>query len=128
MMRVLLLLGLLFVANPAAAQSAIAPVSSLAIEGSHIFCKAACKLYTASLTTEASSGFWMIFNTAFDPADGALSVPPLYCWQWPANYGYGYTWPNGAQFSAGMTMVFSTGANCLTKTESATAFFVVQMQ
>jgi hypothetical protein len=86
-------------------------------------------MYTASLTTGASSGFWMVFDAAAAPADGALRVAPKYCWPWPANTGGGWAWPNGGiPFQNGLTMVFSTGADCLHKTGSQTAFWSVQVQ
>jgi hypothetical protein len=111
------------------AQQAIIPSSSNVIEGSHIFCTSTCKLYTLSVTSGASAGYVEVFNLNFDPADGSLSSnPPAYCWNWPASTGQGFQWPVGAQFTAGMTVVYSTGADCLHKTESATAFFTVQVQ
>jgi hypothetical protein len=125
--RVAILVGLL--AATAHAQSVLPPMSSAAIEGSHIFCLGPCKLYTVSATSGASAGFVEIFNQATDPADGSLSGnPPVYCWNWPASTGQGYSWALGAQFTKGMTVVYSTGADCLHKTESATAFFTVQVQ
>jgi hypothetical protein len=116
------------VTQVAAQPAAVTPVNSLVIEGSHTFCGGACKLYTLSVTSGSSAGFVEVFNLNFDPSDGALTQPPTYCWNWPASTGQGYTWAIGAQFTAGMTVVYSTGADCLHKTESATAFFTVQIQ
>lgn len=136
-MKVLLfLLMLLGGSGIAQAQSSIPPISSSAIEGSHVFCQGACKLYSLSVTSGASAGFVMVFDTNADPANGTLTSPPKYCWNWPASTGQGYLWPlgningppSGAQFVKGLTVVYSTGADCLNKTESATAFFTVQVQ
>ncbi len=118
------------------AQPSIPPLSSTAVEGSHVFCKGPCKLYSLSVTSGASAGYVMVFDLAADPSDGALSTAPKYCWNWPAATGQGYLWPlgnengppSGAQFYNGLVLVYSTGANCLAKTESATAFFTVQVQ
>ena len=112
----------------ASAQTSIQALSSSAIEASHVFCTGPCKLFTTSLTTGASSGFFMVFDASSVPADGSLTTAPIYCWAWPANTGQGYTWPVGVQTSKGLVAVFSTGANCLTKTGSATAFFSAQVQ
>ena|ERR1700761_7178599 len=122
----------------AKAQPILPPQSSSAIEGSHVFCTGPCKLYSASVTTGASAGYFMIFDANSVPADGALVTAPKYCWNFPASTGQGYTWqidggnradaPSGAQFLNGLTVVFSTGADCLHKTLSATAFFTVQVQ
>lgn len=130
MPRIIRLLVFLAALPPGAtsAQTAIIPIGSSAVEGSHVFCTAPCKLYTLSVTSGASAGFVEVFNLPADPADGALTKPPTYCWNWPANTGQGYTWPVGAQFLSGLTVVYSTGADCLHKTESATAFFTVQVQ
>lgn len=128
MMKLLLALALCLFAVTANAQQALSPSSSGAIEGSHVFCTSACKLYTASLTTGASAGFWMLFDANSVPADGLLTTAPRYCWTWAASTGAGYTWPGGAQFQSGLVAVFSTGLDCLHKTASATAFFTVQVQ
>ena len=142
MKSLLWLFGLLALAAlplTARAQTILAPVSSTAIEGSHIFCTGPCKLYSSSVTTGASAGYLMIFDANSVPADGALSAAnaPKYCWNFPANTGAGYTWPlgsgpnaapSGSQFLKGLVTVFSTGADCLHKTLSATAFFTVQVQ
>jgi hypothetical protein len=76
----------------------------------------------------------MLFDANAVPADGA--VKPVYCWNWPASTGQGFSWPisavngppAGAQFYHGLVVVYSTGANCTTKTISNTAFFTVQVQ
>ena len=123
----------------AVAQPILVPQSSTAIEGSHVFCTGPCKLYSASVTTGASAGYFMVFDATSVPADGALTTAPKYCWNFPASTGQGYTFilggtgqapgaPSGAQFLNGLVVVFSTGADCLHKTLSATAFFTAQVQ
>jgi hypothetical protein len=129
-MRLVAFLLLAFLAGicRAEAQTAYPPLASQAVEGSHVFCLAPCKLYTLSVTSGASSGYVMVFDAATVPADGTVSPGPAYCWNWPASTGQGFTWPFGVQFRNGMTVVYSTGADCLHKTLSATAFFTVQVQ
>lgn len=122
------LMSVLLWVTSAMAQDAAIPISSSAIEGSHVFCSGACKLFTLSVTSGAAVGFVEVFNLNADPPDGALTKPPAYCWNWPASTGQGFTWAVGAQFLSGLTVVYSTGADCLHKTESATAFFTVQIQ
>lgn len=125
-MRLLLAaLGLWLIAASAQAQTALQPQASTAIEGHHTFCQGPCSLATVTLTTGASSGFLMIFDASSDPADG--TVTPKYCWPWPANYGSSFSWPFPAKMLNGLVIVFSVGANCVTKTESATAFFSSQV-
>lgn len=89
-------------------------------------CKATgAVLWSAQITTGASSGFFMVFDTATDPADGSLtSATPLkYCMPVPASSVIGVGPGLSEKYSSGVTFVFSTGANCATKTESATAWF-----
>ena len=143
MFRILLAVFLIASSHMASAQTnSLIPNSSRVIEGSHVFCTAACKLFSASLTTGASSGFLMIFDSPSDPPDGPLVNPakgakqasPKYCWPFPSATGQSYSWGSlgapwgGAQFQTGMVIVFSTGSDCLHKTESATAFFTVQIE
>lgn len=136
-LRLFVFLALLLAGASARAQGVIIPQSSTAIEGSHIFCTAQCKIFSMSLTTGSSAGYLMLFDLNSVPADGALVTAPRYCWYFPATSSVGYTWPlggpgaqaaQGAQFVNGLTLVFSTGADCLHKTLSATAFFTVQVQ
>lgn len=111
---------------PAHAQVTTQPCNSTAVEASHI-CKAAKGvLDQASVTTGASAGFWMIFDSATDPADGA--VVPVKCWQVAANSSLGVGPILNIPFNRGIVFVFSTGVNCATKTESATAWFMGQAQ
>jgi hypothetical protein len=103
------------------AQPLAPPVSSAAVESSHVFCQAECSLWSASITTAASAGLWMVFDAAAAPADGA--VAPKYCWEVPATSSRDFAPPTGARFQVGLVFVFSTGSSCVTKAASATAFF-----
>jgi len=141
-MRALLTLLLLLPFAASAQNYALVPQSSLVLEGSHVFCQGTCKLYSASITTGGVGGFFMIFDAPSDPPNGALVQPvpgarqaaPKYCFPFPANFGQGYSWSglgapnNGALFQTGLVLVFSVGADCMHKTESATANFTVQTQ
>ena len=125
-MRYIFALLLIVLAAPVHAQQTGQPCNSTAIEASHV-CKAATGvLDQASITTGASSGFWMIFDAVADPADGA--VVPAKCFQVSANSPYGIGPGLNIKFNKGIVFVFSTGANCATKTESATAWFMGQAQ
>lgn len=125
-MRYILALLLVLAALPAHAQVTGQPCNSAAIEASHV-CKAAKGvLDQASITTGASAGFWMIFDATADPADGA--VVPAKCFQVPSGASIGIGPGLNIPFNRGIVFVFSTGANCATKTESATAWFMGQAQ
>ena len=138
MTRILALLGMIFAPALALAQTPPSyTISSTAIEGSHIFCsQGGCRLWSLTVTTNASAGYLLVFDSSTDPADGALSPPsaggpgttPAYCYAWPAGYSANISWPSAVQFRRGLTAVFSTGADCVHKTESATAFFTAQVQ
>jgi len=124
--RYVFALLLIVLAVPAQAQITTQPCNSTAIEASHI-CKAAKGvLDQASITTGASAGFWMLFDSTTDPADGA--VVPAKCWQIAANSSLGIGPLANIAFNKGIVFVFSTGANCVTKTESSTAWFMGQAQ
>lgn len=126
MIRFFLALLLIVLSGATHAQVVVPGAASTAVEGSHIFKIAGGTLWSGSITVGASAGFWMIFDSATVPADGA--VTPMYCWQVAANTSLGASWPAGARFGSGITMAFSTGANCVTKTVSATGFFMAQVQ
>ena len=84
------------------------------------------KLLSLVATTGASAGFFMVFDATSAPGDGA--VAPAYCWSTPATTTLAGPWPFPAVFSTGITVVFSTGADCYNKTASATAFISGQVQ
>lgn len=128
-MKRLLLIGLLAVAAlPHQARAQVygpCTTTTGTTEGSRI-CKATgAVLWSAQITTAASAGFFMVFDTATDPADGSLTTatPLKYCIAVAANSTQGVGPGLGEKYSSGVTFVFSTGANCATKTESATAWF-----
>jgi hypothetical protein len=109
--------------NPTTASAAgIVPVVSASAEGSHVFCAAACNLWSIYVTAGASAGFLMTFNATSAPADGA--VTPVECVQVAANSTVALSFGSGPpdRYSTGATAVFST-TGCFNKTVSATAFF-----
>jgi hypothetical protein len=126
MRRILLSLALALATTQAQAQSSIQSQSSVAIEGNHIFCQAPCSLATAVVTSGTSAGFFLIFDASADPANGT-GQQPRYCFPMSANSGNNFVWQLPSRFLNGVVFVFSTGANCTTKTESATAFFTAQV-
>lgn len=125
-MRYIIALLLTVAALPTRAQVTTQPCNSIATEGNRVCKQAKGVLDQASITTGASSGFWMIFDSATDPADGA--VVPKKCFQVGANTSQGIGPGLNIPFNSGIVFVFSTGANCGTKTESATAWFMGQAQ
>lgn len=125
-MRYVLALLIATFAIPAHAQVTTQSCNSTAIEASHICKTAKGVLDQASVTTGASAGFWMIFDSATDPADG--TVAPAKCWQVAASSSLGVGPLLGITFNKGIVFVFSTGASCATKTESSTAWFSGQAQ
>ena len=130
MIRAAVLAALLAFAAPAFAQytGPSLPAQSSGPTGAVNLCQARCTMWTASITTGSSAGYWMVFDSPTIPSDGVLRVTPKYCWYWPANYSNGWFWPGGIPFVTGMTFVFSTGTDCAHKTASQTAFFTVQVQ
>ena len=116
--------------SPAMAQYSMPslPALSSGTTGTWNPCQSRCTLWTASITSGASAGYWMVFDSPTTPADGTLKVQPKYCWYWPANFSNAWFWPGGIPWQTGLTMVFSTGADCSHKTTSNTAFFTVQVQ
>lgn len=124
---VLLILGF----APAQAQTqclvpinaAATPIVSTAIESSHVLSTRPGCLISTYMVSGASSGFFLVFNAITAPVDGA--VAPIECVPVAANsYQFINFAPQPPEFySTGVVVVFSTGANCLTKTASATAWF-----
>lgn len=99
-----------------------APVSSAALESSHILKASAGNLYGAYCTTGAVAGFFMIFDSATVPADGA--VTPIHCIQAPVNTSVSFD-PGAApeSYVNGIVVVFSTTGPFTKTANSATAFF-----
>lgn len=77
-----------------------------------------------SVTSGASAGYVLVFNTAGAPVDGA--VTPKQCYVLAANSTLDKVfYPRPFNMTAvGVTIVFST-TGCFTKTASATAFMVM---
>lgn len=110
------------IAEPTAVATAgITPVVSSAAEANRVLKASAGNLYGLTVTTGAAAGFVLVFNATSAPSDGA--VTPIYCFSVPATTSAGISWPVPAAFSTGITVSFSTGADCFTKTASSTAFF-----
>lgn len=103
-----------------AASAAVAPAASSSVGNSLILKASGANLYSFHVTSGASAGYILLFNSATVPADGA--VTPVGCWALAANstFSTGYHVP--ARLSNGAVLVFST-TGCFTKTASATAFF-----
>ena len=82
-----LILALILFSFPASAQSIVGtpifPVTSTAVEASHVLKASRGYLYGFSATTGASAGYVMLFDATSTPSNG--SVTPLYCYQLPAN-------------------------------------------
>ncbi|MDE2472360.1 MAG: hypothetical protein KGL35_27410 [Bradyrhizobium sp.] len=115
----------LLLAPAATMAQVVAPIqSSGAAEGSHIFCGGNCTLRGLTVVTGASAGFVLVFNQNSDPANGA--VVPTLCLPVGASSMVNWQPSSAAYFANGLTIAFSTGANCFTKTESATAVFAAQ--
>jgi hypothetical protein len=124
--RYILALLLIAFVTPARAQVTGQPCNSTAIEGSRICKVAGGVLDQAVATTGASAGFFMIFDSATVPADGI--VTPVRCYAMAASSTTGVGPGLNIPFNKGIVFVFSTGANCGTKTVSATAWFGGQAQ
>jgi hypothetical protein len=99
----------------------ISPTSSTVAASSLVLKSSAGSLYDAYATASTSAGFLMVFDAVSAPSDGTVS--PKQCIPVAAG-GIGSIAFNNApeSYATGIVMVFSTGANCFTKTASATAF------
>ncbi len=101
------------------ANTAITPVVSTAVEGSHILKASAGNLYGVAVTTAGTAGYLLVFNATSAPADGA--VTPLLCRAVGAYSSVDVDYGNiPVRYSTGITAVFSS-TGCFTKTISATA-------
>lgn len=108
------------IAPNSAAGSALTAVPSTAVETGHVIKASAGNLYGFEVTSGASAGFIMVFNSTTVPADGA--VTPVKCYVIAANATVAVQFsPTPLRLSTGVTLVFST-TGCFTKTASATAF------
>lgn len=105
----------------ATAGCGVAAVVSTAVETGHVIKASAGNLYGFQVTTGASAGFVMVFNSATVPAAGA--VTPVKCYRVAANSSFGVSYsPLPLYLGTGVSLAFSVGADCFTKTDSATAF------
>lgn len=103
------------------------PVVSSAVEGSHILKAFPGALLELYVTTGATPGYIMTFNSASVPADGA--VTPINCVYAPATNTVSINWaPQPPEWNnLGIVAVFSS-TGCFTKTLSATVFFHALVQ
>ena len=103
---------------------ALTPVVSSAAEGGHVLKAGPGQLYSVYVTATAS-GLLMVFNSATVPGDGA--VTPIECVPLTVSGGIGVASVNylpgpPAFYSNGISVAYSSGTNCFSKTASATAF------
>ena len=106
----------------------LTPVVSTSLEASHVLDAFPGSLYSAYATnlTGGSTGYLMIFNATSAPSDGA--VTPLVCTPFDSTGKAQAFYANTpAIFSAGITAVVSSGANCLTKTTGVLTAFISGM-
>jgi hypothetical protein len=104
----------------------IAPVVSTVIESGHVLKASAGNLYSVSVTTAATAGLLMVFNSATVPADGA--VTPTICVPVAASSTASLQFNIPDVYATGISAAFSTGTSCVTKAASATAFFRAQVK
>lgn len=109
-----------FPVSPAVPSSGVTPSATAALASSFVAKASAGLLYGWSVTSGASAGFVLIFNSTSAPVDGA--VTPIDCIAIPANATSGRQLSPPEAYSTGITLVFST-TGCFTKTASATAYF-----
>lgn len=97
-----------------------AAASSLTLKvGSGLF-------YQFQITTAATPGYVMVFDSATAPSDGA--VQPAACWVVGANSSLSMSnTPLPTRFTNGLVLVFSS-TGCFTLTKSATAFISGSVQ
>lgn len=106
-------------APSASALSGVAPAATPVAAASLVAKASPGNLYGYNVTSAASAGYVMIFNSTTVPADG--TVTPAMCLPLAANTGADMSYTTPEYYSAGVTFVFST-TGCFTKTASATAF------
>jgi hypothetical protein len=106
--------------QPAFAQSTSTVRAAPAVSGGFVVRAGSGYLSGANVTSGASAGYVMVFDSATVPADGA--VAPIRCVPIAANTGIDFDWRAAPlRFDRGAAIVFST-TGCFTKTASATAF------
>lgn len=124
MRHILTLVGMLL-AVPAAAQStqadSVTPLATTAVSSGVVASVRPIHAYRLAMTSGASAGYFMVFNSATIPADGV--VTPLFCRAVAANSSISMVFPGSpARFSTGLSLAFST-TGCYAKAASSTAFF-----
>ena len=73
-----------------------------------------------------SAGFIMVFDSTTAPSNGA--VTPKFCANVLAGGYYSRTFPIPLVFGTGITLVYSTGANCSTLAAAVPQFMAAQVQ
>lgn len=103
------------------------PVVSTATESNRVLKASPGCLLALYVTTGATAGYLMIFNSATVPVDGA--VTPVGCVYVPVTTSIALNWaPQPPEwYSTGISVAFST-TGCFTKTASATAYFHALVQ
>jgi len=106
---------------PSAATSVATTTTSCTTACSSLVAKASSgNLYGFQATAGTTAGYVMAFNATSAPADG--TVTPLKCYAVAASATRDVKFEPPVSFSTGITLVFSTGTDCFTKTASATVF------
>ncbi len=109
------------VAASPASTTGLASVVSSAAENGHVLKASAGNLYGLDVSSGASAGYVLIFNSTTIPSNGA--VTPIKAYPIAANSAIGLSWsPVPLYFSTGISVAFST-TGPFTLTLSATAFF-----
>jgi hypothetical protein len=93
-----------------------AAATNLAVSGAH-------NLFGLQITTAASAGRMLLFDATALPANGA--VTPKKCWSLAANTTATISWDTPITNATGITVGFSTGADCYTLTAANAEFIAV---
>lgn len=93
-----------------------AAATNLAVSGAH-------NLFGLQITTAGSAGRAMLFDATALPANGA--VTPKKCWSLAANTTTTVSWDTPITNATGITVGFSTGADCYTLTAANAEFIAM---
>lgn len=119
-MRKMLAFLALFAATPALAQTVPSlPRAATAVASSFLLQAGNVYVPSINVTTGATAGYAMLFDTVTPPVNGA--VAPLWCVPVAVTTGIAPTFPYPMRFKNGAMLVFSS-TGCFTLTLSATAF------
>jgi hypothetical protein len=111
--------------SPSATAAAGTTNARTTVAASSLIAKASAgNLYQYNVTSGASAGYVLIYNSATVPADG--TVTPVRCIPLAANTGIEVPL-RGSYHSAGIVLAFST-TGCFTQTLSATAFISAEIK